>query len=182
MLIKIEETSDRNIRNFYPQQTISDQTVFEFSDAKSLRRSPLAEAIFDIGGVESIIIATDMVSVTKKNEADWDDLSPQIMAEILDFIASGEAAVLVAQNQGNGESLLREILALIDARVRPALNRDGGDIVVRDYKDGILSVELTGKCASCPYAMQTLKGGVEKVLKNYIPQIVAVKPINKEAS
>lgn len=180
MLIKIEETSNPNIRNFYPEQAFSEQKSCEFADAKSLRKSPLAEAVFDLGGIESVIIAADMVSVTKKDSADWTDLSPQIMAEILDFIATGEAAVIQTPQSTEDQSLMQHILALIDARIRPALNRDGGDIVVRHFEDGILSVELTGKCATCPYAMQTLKGGVEKVLKNYVPQIIEVKPVSKE--
>lgn len=182
MLIKIEETSNANIRNFYPEQPFFKQSNCEFADAKSLRKSPLAEAVFDLGGIESVIIAADMVSVTKKDTADWEDLGPQIMAEILDFAATGEAAVIEAPEADDQQNLMRHILALIDARIRPALNKDGGDIVVRKFEDGVLSVELTGKCASCPYAMQTLKGGVEKVLKNYIPQIVEVKPVSKGIS
>lgn len=178
MLIRVEETSNPNVRNFYPQQQVFEKGNSEFADAKSLRRSPLAEAIFDIGGIESLIISSDMVSVTKKETADWSDLGPQIMAEILDFAATGEVAVL--PRQSNNDDLMKHVLSLVEARIRPALNRDGGDIIIRNFENGVLTVELTGKCAGCPYAMQTLKGGVEKILKSYIPEISEVKPASKE--
>lgn len=178
MLIKIEETTNPQRRNFYPAQPFSEQKNCEFADLKSLRKSPLAEAIFDLGGIESIIIASDMVSITKSADADWSDLSPQIMAEILDFIATGQAVTPEISDHKSND-LMRDILSLIDARIRPALHKDGGDIVVCGFEDGVLSVELTGKCATCPYAMQTLKGGVEKILKNYIPQVISVKPVSK---
>ncbi len=180
MLINIQTTSDENIRNFYPEKKIFQSATSEFTDAKSLRRSPLAEAIFDLGGIESVLISADMVSVTKKKEASWEDLSPQIMAEILDFAATGEAAVLDLPEEKNDEMLLKKISGLVAARIRPALNRDGGDIELKGFDNGILWVELTGKCAGCPYAMRTLKDGVEKILKNYIPEIMEVKPIGKK--
>ena len=179
MIIKTQDTSDENIKNFYPEEKFFNSDMSEFADAKSLRKSPLAEAIFDIGGIESVLIASDMVSVKKEPNALWEDLAPQIMAEILDFISTG-AAVILKDDKENATDLMKKILCLIDARIRPALNKDGGDIEVKNFEDGILWVELKGRCAGCPYAMRTLKEGVEKILKNYIPQIKEVKPIGKD--
>lgn len=176
MIIKIENTSDKNVCNFYLEDKIFNITTSEYSDAKSIRKSPLAETIFDIGGVESILIASEMVSVRKKQQFSWDDLSPQIMSEILDFIASGNQVVSYNE-QETKEELLRKIILLIDARIRPALNKDGGDIEIKNFDNGILWVKLTGQCANCPYAMRTLKDGVEKILIKYIPQIKEVKPL-----
>ena len=180
MLINVQTTNDENIRNFYPEEKICRTGMSEYADAKSLRRSPLAEAIFDIGGIESVLISADMISVKKNQEASWEDLAPQIMAEILDFAATGEAAVLEPADENNNETLMKKISGLVAARIRPALNRDGGDIELNKFEDGVLWVKLTGKCAGCPYAMRTLKDGVEKILKNYIPQITEVKPVGQE--
>lgn len=179
MIIKTQDTFDENIKNFYPEEKFFNTDETEFADAKSLRKSPLAEAIFDIGGIESVLIASDMVSVKKQNNALWEDLAPQIMAEILDFIATG-AAVIIGSKQEDKNDLIKKVLSLTDARIRPALNKDGGDIEIKYFEDGILWVELKGKCAGCPYAMRTLKDGVEKILKNYIPQIKEVKPVGKD--
>lgn len=179
MMIRIENTLDENIKNFYPDDKIIIDKASEFVDSKSLRRSPLAEAIFDIGGIESILIATDMVSVKKNDNASWEELSPQIMAEMLDFIASGARAVISEVNI-DLDSLMEKISILIDARIRPLLNQDGGDIAIKNYDNDILYVELLGKCAGCPYAMRTLKEGVENILKRYIPQIKEVKLSRRE--
>ena len=182
MLINIQTTADENIRNFCPEKRIFKNNVAEFADTKSLRKSPLAEAIFDLGGVESVLISQDMVSVTNIPSASWEDLSPQIMAEILDFAATGAQAVLESETipEETPEALMKKISGLVAARIRPALNRDGGDIELNKFEDGVLWVKLTGKCAGCPYAMRTLKDGVEKILKNYIPQITEVKPVGQE--
>lgn len=179
MIIKTQDTSDENIKNFYPEEKFLNTDVTEFADAKSLRKSPLAEAIFDLGGIESVLIAADMVSVKKEHNAVWEDLAPQIMAEILDFIATG-ASVIIENKQENITDLMKKVLSITEARIRPALNKDGGDIEIKNFEDGILWVELKGKCAGCPYAMRTLKEGVEKILKNYIPQIKEVKPLGKD--
>jgi len=180
MLIKIETTVNPDIRNFYPGQKIMQTGASEFADAKSLRKSPLAEAIFDLGGIENLLMTPDMIVVTKKKEAQWEDLSPQIMAEIADFAVMGAEAVINTDAKENDpQDLMKKICSLTDARIRPALHKDGGDLEIRGFENGILWVELTGKCAGCPYAMRTLKEGVEKILKDYIPQIVEVKPVQK---
>lgn len=179
MIIKIEDTQDKNVRNFYPEHKISVSQTSEYTDAKSLRKSPLAEAIFDIGDIISVLIASDMISVRKISDASWDNLSPQIMSEILDFIATGAQAVMETECE-DLQNLMQKIITLIDARIRPFLQKDGGNIEVKNFENGILYVELTGNCVGCPYAMRTLKEGVEKILKNYIPQIKEVKPYNKE--
>lgn len=179
MIIKTETTNNKNVKNFYPEQKLAVSGNSEYADAKALRKSPLAEAIFDIGGIESVLIAPDMVSVIKAEVASWDDLSPQIMAEILDFAATGADAVVAAREEETSDDLMKKISGLVAARIRPALNKDGGDIIIKKFNGGVLYVELTGKCAGCPYAMRTLKDGVEKILKNYIPEVLEVRPFSE---
>lgn len=179
MIIEFEDTPNKNVRNFYPKDTSLLVDSIEFSEIKSLRKSPLAEAIFDIGGVESVLITSDMVSVKKNMSSSWEDLSPQIMAEILDFLAMGAPVVSTSNESETTEELLKKIWCLVDARIRPALKKDGGDIKIIKFEDNILWVELMGKCSGCPYAMRTLKDGVEKILKKNISQIKEVKPFEK---
>lgn len=90
MLIETQITPDVNVINFFPAEKVLRSGTAEFVDAKSLRKSPLAEAIFDLGGVRSVFLTSDMISVTKEDNASWDDLKPQILAEIMDFFATGE--------------------------------------------------------------------------------------------
>lgn len=176
MLIETQNTPDANVMNFFPDQPLMRKGHAEFADAKTLRKSPLAEHIFDLGGIKSLFITEEMVSVTKEDETSWDDLKPLILAEIMDYLATGEDAVIHhgGSNPADDE-IVEKILGLLDARIRPAVKQDGGDIVFKKYADGIVYVEMRGSCVGCPYAMITLKEGVEKVLKTYIPEVKSVE-------
>ncbi len=181
MLIETQTTPDADVINFFPAQQILKKGSAEFVDAKSLRKSPLAEKIFDLGGIKSLFLTTDMISVTKNPEASWDDLKPLILAEIMDFFAMGEEAVITGSEGSRGtEEIIAEITGLINARIRPAVRQDGGDIVFRSFDNGVVYVELQGSCKGCPYAMVTLKEGVEKILKTYIPEVKSVENYDKE--
>ena len=120
-----------------------------------------------------------MLSVTKESEAQWDDLKPQILAEIMDYLSTGEDIVIPAAENPAEDEVVKQIQGLINARIRPALKQDGGDIAFRKFEGGIVYVELQGNCSGCPYAAVTLKEGVEKILKTYIPQVKAVKNFDK---
>lgn len=174
MKIEFEISPDENIMHFYPQEKLKIKESCECFDHKTLRRSPLAEKIFDLGGIKSVVLTPDCVSVVKESEKNWQNLKPLVLAEIMDFVVSGAEAV-IAKDEKNAEILLANIRSLIEARIRPAIKKDGGDIVLKNYDDGVVYVELQGKCVGCPYAQRTLKDGVEKLLKTYIPQIKAVE-------
>jgi len=176
MLIETQETPDQNVLNFFPPAKILKNGRAEFVDAKSLRKSPLAEQIFDLGGIKSLFMTAEMISVTKEENASWQELKPQILAEIMDYISLGEEAVIEpAESSADENDTVNRIIGLINARIRPAVKQDGGDIVFKSFEQGIVYVEMRGNCAGCPYAMVTLKEGVEKVLKAYIPEVKAVK-------
>ena len=174
MIIGTQNTPDVNVINFFPSQKILKSGHAEFVDAKSIRKSPLAEKIFDIGGIVSIFITPDMISVTKESNADWTELKPQIMAEIMDNFSLGEDIIISPPTSTDDADIIKQIAGLINARIRPALKQDGGDISFIKYSDGIVYVELQGNCSGCPYAAINLKEGVEKLLKTYIPQVKSV--------
>ena len=115
-----------------------------------------------------------MVSVTKKTATSWDDIKPLIMAEIMDYITTGEETVISDSSEQN---IVGQITSLLNARIRPAVQKDGGDIKFVDFNDGIVTVEMQGACKGCPYAMRTLKDGVERILKTYIPEVKEVRNI-----
>ena len=183
MIIETQSTPDQNVLNFFPPEPVLKSGQAEFVDAKSLRKSPLAEHIFDIGGIVSLFITAEMISVTKQPEASWESLKPQILAEIMDHFATGEETV-VAKPEENASTdkpdtdIITQIKGLLNARIRPAVRQDGGDIVFRDFRDGIVYVEMQGSCKGCPYALVTLKEGVEKILQTYIPEVREVRNVN----
>lgn len=174
MIIEIQTTPDENVINFFPPSPLLKQGRAEFVDNKSIRRSPFAERLFDIGGISSLFITSEMVSVTKESSALWDDIKPLIMAEIMDYITTGEETVISDSSEQN---IVGQITSLLNARIRPAVQKDGGDIKFVDFNDGIVTVEMQGACKGCPYAMRTLKDGVERILKTYIPEVKEVRNI-----
>ena len=174
MLIETQITPDADVMNFFPNHPLLEKGQAEFVDAKSLRKSPLAEALVDLGQIVSVFIAPDMISVKKESSASWEDLKPLVMAEIMDFLATGEKVVLFSDSVKDDE-IVAKIKGLLDARIRPAVKQDGGDIAFLRYEDGIVYFEMRGACAGCPYAAVTLKEGVEKILKTYIPEVKAVE-------
>lgn len=176
MIIEIQETPDINVINFFPPQPLLKQGSAEFVDAKSIRKSPLAEQIFDIGGIASLFITADMISVTKQETASWDDIKPIIMAEIMDYLSTGEE-ILPTETSNN--DITQQIQALLNARIRPAVKKDGGDIKFISFENGIVLVEMQGACKGCPYAMRTLKEGVERILKTYISEVKEVRNIDE---
>ena len=173
MRIETQLAADNNIMHFFAESGFPVNGSVEFSDVKSLRRSPLAENIFDLGGVTSVVITPDCLSVTKEEGALWDDLKPQVLAEIMDFLSRGEAPV--REGEETAEDVVHNIVGLLNARIRPAIRKDGGDIVFRGFENGIVYVELQGKCVGCPYSQRTLKDGVEKLLRTYIKEVIAVE-------
>lgn len=180
MLIETQNTPDENIINFFPPVQILKTGSAEFVDAKSLRKSPLAEKLFDLGEIQSIFVTAEMISVTKIASADWSNLKPQILAEIMDFITTGEEAFISVPSANSDDEVVKQIIGLINARIRPAVKQDGGDIEFKKFENGVVYVELQGNCVGCPYALVTLKEGVEKVLKAYIPEVKAVKNFDKD--
>ena len=172
MMIEIQETPDVNVINFFPPQPLLKQGSAEFVDAKSIRKSPLAEQIFDIGGIASLFITADMISVTKQENASWDEIKPIIMAEIMDYLSTGEEVI---SNTDDATNVEQQIQALLNARIRPAVKKDGGDIKFISFENGIVLVEMQGACKGCPYAMRTLKEGVERILKTYITEVKEVR-------
>ena len=182
MIIETQNTPDPNVINFFPPTPVLKSGKAEFADAKSLRKSPLAEHIFDIGGIASIFITSELISVTKETSFSWDNLKPQILAEIMDYLATGAEAVIPQTDAPvTNDEIIKQIQSLINARIRPAVKQDGGDIAFKSFDNGIVYVELQGACAGCPYAMVTLKEGVEKLLKTYVPQVKEVRNIQPQA-
>ncbi len=177
MIIQTQETLNPNVMNFFPDVKIINSGVVEFANAKEAKGSPLAEKLFDLDGVENILVSSEMVSVTKEGDSDWTGLKPRVLAVLMEVLTTGEPAVKEENKQKSHEEIVKQIKGLLDARIRPAVAQDGGDIVFAAFENGILYVEMQGSCNGCPYAMVTLKEGVEKVLKSYIPEVKAVEAV-----
>ena len=180
MFIQTEETPNPNTLKFIPGVQVLEEGTVEFKDKESAKISNLGNIIFLINGIERVFLATEFVSVTKKNDTNWEILKPLILTAIMDHYASGKEVIIKNQNITNESKdedteVVKQIKELIDQRVRPAVAMDGGDISFCSFENGVVTLQMKGACAGCPSSTATLKMGIENMLRHYIPEVVEVK-------
>ena len=133
-----------------------------------------------MNGVEGIFLSKDFISVNKYDENSWDDIKHIVISHINEFYASGKEFVinkdLTEQNESFDE-IEKRIVQLLEEKIRPAIARDGGDIKFKEFKDGVVKVQLQGSCSGCPSSTMTLKQGVQNLLCHYLPEVKKVEAI-----
>jgi len=149
--------------------------------------SPLAKLLFRIEGVKSVFFGPDFITVTKEDdEVNWNVIKPLVFATVMDFFASGQPVVLDEREPSSDtandddDEVVVLIKELLETRIRPTVQEDGGDIRFVGFKDGIVQLKLQGSCTSCPSSVVTLKRGVENMLKFYIPVVMGVEQVIEE--
>ena len=189
MLIQTEPTPNPATIKFLPGRAVMDSGTRDFASYEDADASPLAAAIFSIGDVEGVFFGRDFVSVTAAPGVEWGKLKPQVLEVLLDHFASGAplfnagsaADIFIAPEEiddsGEDAEVVAQIRELIDTRVRPAVARDGGDIVYRGFKQGTVFLAMQGACSGCPSSTMTLKQGIESLLKHYVPEVEAVQAV-----
>ena len=180
MFIETEGTPNPATLKFLPGREVLGDKTADFADADAALISPLADALFGIQGVARVFLGGDFITVTKTGEADWQALRPQILGLLMEHFTAGlpilsAHAVLEAEDvdPADGE-IVAQIKELLDTRIRPAVAGDGGDIIFRGFRDGVVSLTMQGACSGCPSSTATLKHGIENMLKHYIPEVTSV--------
>lgn len=181
MFIQTEATPNPAVVKFLPGQSVMEQGVAEFKTPEDGGRSPLAERLFALEGVEGVFFGQDFVSVTKGENADWGQLKPRVLGVVMEHFTTGQAlfrdGVIADDTAGQDDDpISAQIRELIDTRVRPMVAQDGGDIVFEKFEDGIAYLHMRGACAGCPSATMTLKSGIENMLRHYVPEVLEVRP------
>lgn len=188
MLIETETTPNPATLKFLPGQAVmTGADTRYFADADEADASPLAQALFDLGDVSGVFFGRDFVSVTAGEGVAWRDLKPDVLSVLLDHFSShaplfmpGTAAAIniaddLAPDDPADADVVDQIKDLIETRVRPAVARDGGDIVYRGFREGTVYLAMHGACSGCPSSTATLKQGVEQLLKHYVPEVLDVR-------
>ncbi|WP_394269657.1 NifU family protein [Qipengyuania sp.] len=191
MYIETEPTPNPASLKFLPQRQVMAGGTREFATPEAAEASPLAQAIFDTGEVTNVFFGGDFITVTAAPGVSWPELKPQVLAILLDHFVSeaplfapasaagiavpGEPDDLVVEGRPEDGDIVDQIQELLEARVRPAVAGDGGDIQFRGYRDGIVYLQMQGACAGCPSSTATLKHGIEGLLKHYVPEVVEVR-------
>jgi Fe-S cluster biogenesis protein NfuA len=184
MFIQTESTPNPATLKFLPgRDVMGTRGTADFTSAEAAVRSPLATRLFELDGVARVFLGADFITITKADDTDWVALRPTILAGIMaHFVA--ELPVLEGEDADEAEDvdpadaeIVATIKELLDTRVRPAVASDGGDIVFRGFRDGIVRLRMQGACSGCPSSRATLKHGVENMLRHYVPEVTAVESV-----
>ena len=179
MFIQTEITPNPNSLNFLPGKVVSNHGSFEITK-KDETNNELIRNLLSVNGVESIFLGSDFISVNKNNNASWDEIKHIVISLINDFYSSGKKSVVeksLNEETENLEEIEKKIVKILDQKIRPAVAKDGGDIKFKEFKDGIVKVQLQGSCSGCPSSTMTLKQGVQNLLCHYIPEVKGVEAI-----
>ncbi len=179
MFVQTEITPNPNSLKFLPGKIVSNHGSFEITK-KNETNNELIRNLLSINGVEGVFLGKDFISVNKYDDVDWDEVKHIIISLINDFYSSGKEFVIDKDlNEANEdlEEIEKKIVKILNEKVRPAVSKDGGDIKFKEFKDGIVKVQLQGSCSGCPSSTMTLKQGVQNLLCHYIPEVKEVEAI-----
>ncbi len=179
MFVQSEFTPNPNSIKFLPGKIVSKSGSFEITK-KDETNNELIKNLFSVSGVESIFLGKDFISVNKQDDVEWVEIKHIIVSLINDFYSTGKEYVVeknLKESSENLEEIELRIIKILDQKIRPAVARDGGDIKFKEFKDGIVKVQLQGSCSGCPSSTMTLKRGVQNLLCHYIPEIKSVEAV-----
>ena len=179
MFVQTEVTPNPNSLKFLPGKKVSNSGPYEITNKEDIKNE-LVRNILSVNGVESIFLGQDFISVNKNENIKWDEIKHIVISLINDFYADGKEFV-IDENIEHKDSELSEIeekiVKILEQKIRPAVARDGGDIKFKEFKDGVVKVQLQGSCSGCPSSTMTLKQGVQNLLCHYLPEVKEVVAI-----
>ena len=185
MFIQTEPTPNPATLKFLPGRAVLPSGTLDMRDKESAAQSPLAERLFGIAGVAGVFFGSDFIAVTKAG-GEWQQRKPAILGSIMEHFMSGAPIVSAEEAaptdgdeffEAKDSDTVATIKELIEARVRPAVANDGGDITFRGYKDGIVYLDMKGACSGCPSSTATLRHGIQNLLRHYLTDVVEVRPM-----
>ena len=181
MFINVEETPNPNTFKFIPEKNISVDKSYIFKRTDDFKNNDFLKNLFGVDGVESILIDTGFISVTKNNSSSWDVLRTVLTSKIGAFLEKNNYVIdlnlidhKINNNQRPLTDLEKSIIELLETRVKPVVASHGGEISFNSFKNGVVYLELKGSCAGCPSSTATLKMGIENMLKHYHKDIKEV--------
>ena len=182
MFIQTENTPNPDTLKFLPGREISPDRPRDFESIEAGEGSRLARALFRVDGVIRVFCGAEFISVTKDPTTEWQHLKPGVLGAIMDVLEADGPFFDESQDGENPQAvtgIAKEIIDIIDTRVRPAVAQDGGDIVFHSFDEetGVVQLHMRGACAGCPSSTMTLKSGIENLLQHYVPEVTAVEAL-----
>jgi Fe-S cluster biogenesis protein NfuA len=180
MFVQTEVTPNPNSLKFLPGKNVSNIGSFEITK-KEDTNSELVRNLLSINGVTGVFLGADFLSINKNEEVIWEDIKHIVISLINDFYSTGKEFVieneLFEKKKKEYSKIEKQIISILETKIRPAVAKDGGDIKFKEFKNGIVKVELQGSCSGCPSSTMTLKQGVQNLLCHYLPEVKEVVAI-----
>ena len=179
MFVQTEITPNPNSLKFLPGKNVSNKGSFEITQ-KDQTNNELVKNLLSVKGVEGIFLGKDFISINKYDDTSWDEIKHIVISLINDFYSSGKECVVentLIENNENLKDIEKKIVKILDEKIRPAVAKDGGDIKFKEFKDGVVKVQLQGSCSGCPSSTMTLKQGVQNLLCHYLPEVKKVEAL-----
>ena len=176
MFVQTESTPNPNSLKFLPGKIVSNSGSYEITN-KDDTKNHLIRNLLSVNGVEGILLGKDFISINKNDYTSWDEIKHIAISLINDFYKDGKEYVIeksLSEDTKHLEEIEKKIVKVLDQKIRPAVAKDGGDIKFKEFKDGIVKVQLQGSCSGCPSSTMTLKQGVQNLLCHYIPEVKEV--------
>jgi len=176
MYVQIETTPNPNSLKFLPGKVVSNGGSFEITKKDNVKNE-LIRNLISVNGVEGIFLSKDFISINKYDDTSWDEIKHIVISLINDFYSSDKEFVIDKspfETDENFGEIEKKIIQILDQKIRPAVAKDGGDIKFKEFKDGVVMVQLQGSCSGCPSSTMTLKQGVQNLLCHYLPEVKEV--------
>ena len=179
MFVQTEITPNPNSLKFLPGKRVSNNGSFEITKKDNINNE-LVRNLLSVNGVEGIFLGEDFISVNKTANISWEEIKHIVISLINDFYSDGKDFVIdknLDEKISNLSEIEKNIIKILDQKIRPAVAKDGGDIKFKEFKDGVVRVQLQGSCSGCPSSTMTLKQGVQNLLKHYIKEVKEVEAV-----
>jgi len=179
MFVQTEVTPNPNSLKFLPGKSVSNNGSYEITN-KDDTQNELIRNLLSINGVEGVFLGEDFISINKNDDFKWDEIKHIVISLINDYYLSGKEFVIDKNKKDENDNLdeiEKKIVKILEEKIRPAVARDGGDIKFKEFKNGVVKVQLQGSCSGCPSSTMTLKQGVQNLLKHYLPEVKEVEAV-----
>ncbi|KZZ86696.1 HIRA-interacting protein 5 [Ascosphaera apis ARSEF 7405] len=206
IFIQTETTPNQDALKFLPNQTVIPEDFptrfLEYLSPRSTLQppypSPLASKLINVDGVSAVSYGPDFITIEKDPDANWAHIKPEVFSLITEAVTQGQPFVNTAESKADGvpsssegevdslayseddDEVVSMIKELLETRIRPAIQEDGGDIDFRGFENGVVKLKLRGACRTCDSSTATLKNGIESMLMHYIEEVEEVQQIMDE--
>ena len=176
-MISVVDTPNPDTKKFIFDKVIVEEGSKEFTRNDDINLK-IVKSIFSVNNIDLIYFDKNFISIRKAKDSDWNDLTKELLAILNQEITADFKPLIFKEESQFDDDISKRIEEVLNEKIRPAVAMDGGDIRLKSYKDGVAEVLLKGACAGCPSSTVTLKHGVERMIKHYVPEVNSVEAFN----